>query len=201
MTLDIDRNIAIYLDDRNPIARYASFDYCFNYFQAHREEGRLDDLLHGDALQLSCLHLGFYLASWGMLRGSTELLKRSVRTFVPVVESLVSAPSALWTLDVDGYNATAINEILEFRSHLRGHLHQGASDILVTKVMLGTMGCVPALDTSFNEGSRRRASGRRLYSGSATSTGTTPRSSSVIQCRPWISIPECPRIGATRERR
>lgn len=64
-SLDIERKIARYLGDRQPTARYASFDYCFNYFQFHREQGRLEDLLEGEALQLSCLHLGFYLASWG----------------------------------------------------------------------------------------------------------------------------------------
>ena len=73
LELDIEKNIGEYLGDLDPISRYASFDYSFNFFQFHREQGRLADLLHGEALQLSCLHLGFYLASWGMLRGSTEL--------------------------------------------------------------------------------------------------------------------------------
>jgi len=77
----IETNLAAYLGKRDPRSRYASFDYCFNYFQKYREQDRLGDLLDGEALQLSCLHLGFYLASWGMLRCSTELLQRSVRTF------------------------------------------------------------------------------------------------------------------------
>jgi hypothetical protein len=156
--LDIEKNINEYLGDLSDTSRYSSFDYCFNYFQFHREEGRLGDLLHGEALQLSCLHLGFYLASWGMLRGSTELIKRSMRTFVPAVEALVSAPHTLWTLDVDGYDSAAIDQILEFRNRLGAALHEGASDILVTKVMLGTMGCVPAFDTRFNRGFRSATS-------------------------------------------
>ena len=74
-SLEIERNIAEYLRDRKPTARYASFDYCFNYFQFHREQERLDDLLRGEALQLACLHVCIWasiLASWGMLRGSTK---------------------------------------------------------------------------------------------------------------------------------
>lgn len=71
--VDIEANLKAYLGKREPRARYTSFDYCFNYFQSHREQGKLPDLLRGEALQLSCLHLGFYLASWGMLRGSSEL--------------------------------------------------------------------------------------------------------------------------------
>jgi len=150
--LDIQRNLQKYVGDRRPTSRYASFDYCFNHFQLHRAEDRLDELLEGETLQLSCLHLGFYLASWGMLRGSTELLQRSVKTFVPVVEALVGAPPMLWTLDTDGYTEDSIRTLLAFGSQLRASLHQGASDILVTKVLLGTLGCVPAFDTYFKRG-------------------------------------------------
>lgn len=152
--LNIEKNLATYLGDRSPTSRYASFDYCFNYFQSHHEEGRLGELVRGEDLQLSCLHLGFYLASWGMFRGSAELLRRSVRTFVPVVEALVSAPTALWDLDVHLYNETTILEVLGYRDRLRAALHEAASDILVTKVMLGTMGCVPAFDNYFKNGFR-----------------------------------------------
>jgi hypothetical protein len=152
--VDIPKNLDRYLGDRKPMRRYASFDYCFNYFQSHLEEGRLADLLDGDALQLSCLHLGFYLASWGMLRGRAELLQRSVRAYVPVVQALVSAPPRLWTLDVDNYDETAIAELLAFGKRLHPILHDRASDILVTKVLLGTMGCVPAFDRFFLKGFR-----------------------------------------------
>jgi len=148
----IETNLAAYLGKRDPRSRYASFDYCFNYFQKYREQDRLGDLLDGEALQLSCLHLGFYLASWGMLRGSTELLQRSVRTFVPVVEALVKAPPHLWMTDVDGYTDETIAELLKYKVTLGKALHGGASDILITKVMLGTMGCVPAFDNNFRKG-------------------------------------------------
>jgi hypothetical protein len=158
-TFDIEKNVGTYLGELNPLARYASFDYCFNYFQFHREEDRLKDLLHGEALQLSCLHLGFYLASWGMLRASAKLSKRSMRAFIPVVEAIASAPTMLWTLDVDGYDDDAIGQILGFGSDLRTSLPQPASDILVTKIMLGTMGCVPAFDTYFTAGFRSATPG------------------------------------------
>jgi hypothetical protein len=149
---DIESNLRRYLGDRNPASRYSSFDYCFNYFQSHHETGCINEVSTGEALQLSCLHLGFYLASWGMLRGSSQLLQRSVRSFVPVVEALVAAPPELWTLDVNGYSEDAITGVLDFARVLRRMLHNGASDILVTKVMLGTMGCVPAFDTNFKRG-------------------------------------------------
>lgn len=150
--LDIEKNLARYLGDRNPASRYASFDYCFNYFREHRELGRVASLADPANLQASCLQLGFYLASWGMLRGSSELLQRSVRSFVPVVEAIGAAPNEMWSIDAGGYSEDAVTAILNFARVLRGTLHDGASDILVTKIMLGTMGCVPAFDTNFKKG-------------------------------------------------
>jgi len=150
--LNIEGNLRTYLGDRTPTARYTSFDYCFNYFQSAREESRLSELVQGPQLQLSCLQLGFYLASWGMFRGKAELLQRSVKTFVPVVEAVASAPAEIWDIDADRYTEATITLILDYANALRAPLPDGASDILVTKVMLGTFGCVPAFDRNFKAG-------------------------------------------------
>ncbi|MFN8092195.1 MAG: hypothetical protein U0599_08255 [Vicinamibacteria bacterium] len=150
--LNIEANLKAYLGKREPRARYTSFDYCFNYFQSHREAEKLLELLRGDALQLSCLHLGFYLASWGMLRGSSELLQRSVRNFIPLVEVIANAPPAVWETDAHLYADGSCPAIFETARQIRDALPDGASDILVTKVMLGTFGCVPAFDTYFKRG-------------------------------------------------
>lgn len=150
--LNIEANLKAYLGKREPRARYTSFDYCFNYFQSHREAEKLLELLRGDALQLSCLHLGFYLASWGMLRGSSELLQRSVRNFIPLVEVIANAPPAVWETDAHLYADGSSPAIFETARQIRDALPDGASDILVTKVMLGTFGCVPAFDTYFKKG-------------------------------------------------
>ena len=40
MNLD-GANLRRYLEGRNPNERYASFDYCFNYFQSFRESGNI----------------------------------------------------------------------------------------------------------------------------------------------------------------
>jgi hypothetical protein len=150
--VDIEANLKAYLGKREPRARYTSFDYCFNYFQSHREQGKLPELLRGEALQLSCLHLGFYLASWGMLRGSSELLQRSVRNFIPLVEVIANAAPAIWEMDAHLYGDGSCPIIFETADLVQAALPDGASDILVTKVMLGTFGCVPAFDTYFKKG-------------------------------------------------
>lgn len=155
--VDLERNITRYLyggggsEGRVADARYASFDFCFNYYQSFRGAGNSAALASNENLQRSCLELGFYLASWGMLRGSAALLQRSVRSLVPVVERIAEAPSAVWLIDANSYSPSNIDLLLETASAIR-RANGGMSDILVTKVMLGVFGNVPAFDTYFKRG-------------------------------------------------
>lgn len=157
--MDLEINIRKYLDGdvdsegRKPDARYASFDYCFNYFQSFREAGEGPALAAPTNIQLSCLHLGFYLASWGMLRGSAELLQKSARHLATVVKVIASADVSLWEIDAHCYTETNIQRILDAVSTFR-QSQAGMSDILVTKIMLGVFGNVPAFDTNFKNGFR-----------------------------------------------
>jgi hypothetical protein len=150
-SMDIEANLKTYLGERRPTARYTSFDYCFNYFQSHREHG-LTELVAGPNLQLSCLQLGFYLASWGMLRASSVLLQKSIKHYVPIVHVIAASPPEIWNIDVHCYTKDNCGLVLETARRLRGALPDDASDILVTKIMLGVFGCVPAFDTYFKKG-------------------------------------------------
>jgi hypothetical protein len=60
VTADIEGSLHAFLCRRSPATRYASFDYCFNYFQDARDAQETAGLARGDQLELSCLHLGFY---------------------------------------------------------------------------------------------------------------------------------------------
>ena len=81
--IEIAQNVAHFVEGRGksrgrqPSERYASFDYCFNYFQSFQERRIVRKLASARYMELSCLQLGFYLASWGMLRGSSFLLEKS----------------------------------------------------------------------------------------------------------------------------
>lgn len=66
MLMDINRNIEEYLSERSAKARYASFDFYFNYFQSFYEAGKIEALVQKDNMEMSCLQLGFCLSSWGM---------------------------------------------------------------------------------------------------------------------------------------
>jgi hypothetical protein len=159
-SMDLDANIRRYMGDRGPNDRYTSFDYCFNYFQTFREERREAELDRPENAQLSCLQLGFYLASWGMYRGSTDLLKRSSRHLLPVVGVIASTPDDVWYADAHNYSNDVIAAILYTAAQIRGALSGGATDTLVTKILLGAFGCVPAFDQRFRTGSRLNALSR-----------------------------------------
>jgi len=149
--VDIEGNLKAYLGAREPTARYTSFDYCFNHFQSHRDLG-LAELASPSGMELSCLHLGFYLASWGMLRGSSDLLKRSIKHYAPVIEVIASTKPGVWEIDAHAYTDDAVEVLRQTAAQLRSALPEVASDILVTKIMLGVFGCVPAFDTYFKSG-------------------------------------------------
>jgi hypothetical protein len=151
--VNLDGNVQWYLDDRNPNERYASFDYCFNYFQSFRESGAIFALANSSNLQASCLRLGFYLASWGMLRGSAELLQKSARHLIPLIEVIAQTNIRLWDLDAHSYTESNIQQLCELANTIR-QARPGMSDTLVTKIMLGVFGSVPAFDTNFKKGCR-----------------------------------------------
>lgn len=152
--LDSFKEGLIYSKDegRHPLARYASFDYCFNYFQEFRDK---TELANKNNIQNSCLHLGFYLASWGMYRGSADLLQKSVKIFEPLIKYIASKECDVWGVDVDSYTEGNISKLIECQKIIEKELKidQKDKDILVTKIMLGVFGNVPAFDTYFKSGS------------------------------------------------
>jgi hypothetical protein len=80
------------------------------------------------------------------------LLRRSVRHLAPVVDVLASSPPQVWMSDADDYSDEVCTLLLEVGRRLRAAFPEGASDILVTKIMLGVFGCVPAFDANFKRG-------------------------------------------------
>lgn len=63
--------------------RYRSWEHCYSHFIKARGSQEIDyDYLS--------LQLAFYLASWGMYRGSSFLLQKDYKVHIPVVEELLS---------------------------------------------------------------------------------------------------------------
>jgi hypothetical protein len=159
--MDIEGNILKYIQGNSssrgigPTERYASFDYCFNYFQSFKESGTASQIASHENLQQSCLQLGFYLASWGMLRGSTALRTKSMKIYEPVLRYIAGANEVIWEIDANSYTNENIEALIEFESQLYSRLcFDGScpSITLTTKIMLGVFGNVPAFDTNFKKG-------------------------------------------------
>ncbi len=148
---DITKNVQSYLGSRGVDQRFSSFDYCFNYFARFHESGSVTPLDDAQR-EIACLQLGFYLASWGMFRGSGQLIRHSARRLEPTIDVIANSPEAIWSIDAGNYSDEAQKNILSVAEALRETLPGSASDTLVTKIMLGVFGCVPALDSFFVRG-------------------------------------------------
>lgn len=92
--------------------------------------------------------LGFYLDSWGMFRASTYLLTKIVKHFKKIVNYISESDKDLWNIDVDNYNETSINKIINSFNILDQvlQINVRAKLTLITKVMFGVFGCIPAYD-------------------------------------------------------
>jgi hypothetical protein len=88
-----------------------------------------------------------------MLRGSAQLLQKSARNLIPIIEVLAHTETALWELDAHCYTESNIHRLLELASTIC-EAQPRMSDTLVTKVMLGVFGNVPAFDANFKRGCR-----------------------------------------------
>jgi hypothetical protein len=152
--VDIEQNLKLFDEGLDKDKRSASFDYCFNYFQSFREEGRIGKLAEPSHMEVSCLQLAFYLASWGMLRGSSFLLGKNVRFYQPLILGIATFDKRIWTIDADSYDDDNIGVLFACREMIvesLGRDHK-PSDTLVTKIMLGVFGNVPAFDNFFRKG-------------------------------------------------
>lgn len=163
----INNNIEEYVTLIKPVyqhaylERFASFDYCFNYFQSFYRSDKIKDIASVNNIEKSTLQLGQYLASWGMFRGSTALLRHSSHSLLPVIECIANTHPTEWEIDINNYNESIgrltslyvkIGNAIEFPIIKEGGVQQRPSPILITKIMLGIFGNTPAFDTYFMKG-------------------------------------------------
>jgi hypothetical protein len=140
-----------YTDEISMDHRYCSFDFCYNYFREKTRTQILNDM------EKSCLVLGFYLASWGMLRGSSYLLEKNAKFFQPLIEYIAKVDKRIWNIDVDRYTDENIALILSVYKEIKAALGIGKKSdlVLVTKTMLGVFGIIPAFDKNFTSAFRQ----------------------------------------------
>jgi len=123
--------------------RYNSWNHCYRAF------GTLEDE------KLLSLHLAFYLASWGMYRGSSKLLERDYLVHIDAVKIIKKYGylGCSFEHEVALHNLESIlNLIQELSSYYKTTHDVIPTDILISKIILGTLGCLPAFDRFFIDG-------------------------------------------------
>jgi hypothetical protein len=140
---DIEPIVNKFKSQSNPDDRYTSFDYCYNYFRTTND--------FTQDIEKSCLVLGFYLASWGMFRGSSFLLQKSVKHFEPTIRFIATLDKSVWNIDADNYDEKNILTIIKIYKDVKFCLiNNDNSDLtLITKILLGVFGFIPAFDNYF----------------------------------------------------
>lgn len=134
----------------DPNHRFKSWEHCYNAFE---DKKKSDDEL--------ALHLAFYLASWGMYRGGCGIFWKDYKIHIKTIGII----RKYYDLRGKGYGDEDVARIMELHREIQGYysglkyhkadgteLDVSATDTLITKIMLGTIGCVPAMDDLFKKG-------------------------------------------------
>ena len=139
----------VFVNQKDSKHRFASWDYCYGLAQCMY--ARKKDLTELD-YDYMALNLAFYLASWGMYRGSSFLLDKSYKIHIEPVK-LIFSRDELWKGSLSSRELTAFEKELanvygvgdEVKASNDG-ISGNMTDILFTKILLGLTGNVIAYD-------------------------------------------------------
>ena len=143
----------------NENGRSRSWEHCYRVFR----DARTDPSPDYDYLSL---HLAFYLASWGMYRGSCFILQKDYKVHTPIVEKVLKPEyDCLFGVACADLRKLEVQDSLEkLRKYIAKHFRpirdevagrkvaSDVSPVLITKILMGTLGCVPAYDRFFQDG-------------------------------------------------
>lgn len=143
--------------------RYRSWEHCYSNFINARDNKNAE-------LDYLSLQLAFYLASWGMYRGSSFLLQKDYKIHIPVVKELLKEEyDPLAGIDCVELKREENQRLLEninafldeYYSNIRDEVknikvRNQLSSTLITKILMGTLGCVPAYDRYFISGIKKQ---------------------------------------------
>ena len=186
-------------NEGGPDTRYKSWEWCHKAFISKKEEFKGDSPSEDDEIiDYLALQLGFYLASWGMYRGSSYLLQRDYKAhknavgiileeqyedlwdYMPTEENneennidqvnkllfgkdnkyIDTNPAnnengLYWRIKFSyliNYDEVNKPEVIDDENELEGSDSDLASDTLATKILMGTIGCIPAFDRYLKNG-------------------------------------------------
>lgn len=149
--MNINEIMKTYLELENKdFHRFKSWNKCYDYFKNTYFKNK------GDA-ETAALHLGFYLASWGMYRGSSFLLQNDYKIHIGVVTVLKEKFEENQIISFEIMKDIKENIITHYKNnaHPNSKGNNIASDTLITKILLGTFGSIPAYDRFFVDGLKK----------------------------------------------
>ena len=140
----------------NKNSRFRSWEHCYSHFMNARGNANVD-------LDYLSLQLAFYLASWGLYRGSSFLLQKDYKVHIPVVQELLSSKyDSLAGIESSKLKNNTNQMLLQYlnrylddyydkirRQVKECEMKNQLSFTLITKILMGTLGCVPAYDRYF----------------------------------------------------
>ena len=153
--------VKIYKKDTN--GRHLSYVHCRNAFLKYRNDKSKYDYL--------ALHLFAYLGSWGMFRNS--FFQQKDYTFlIPLIEILCKnnyeplADSKVFGSDNEKAVELILNLAKEIKNYFIGKIYykedveqksvENVTDTLISKIILGTYGCIVAYDNNVVAALRER---------------------------------------------
>ena len=141
-----------------PDGRYKSWEHCFDFFQHKFKQKNWD---------LASLMLAFYLASWGMYRGSSFLLQYTYTIHSEPLKIIFSQRYRILRQKkiLQGTEISLlfqlINELRDF--YLKKHHNirpsiiskDQVSETLISKILMGVLGNIPAYDRFVKAGLKK----------------------------------------------
>lgn len=136
---------------KDPHGRYMSWRHCYKAFSENR------NITDEQVIDYLSLYLAIYLASWGMLRNSF-LLQKDYKVHIPIVkiiqEQKYNPLHGISAVELcEGHSLDLLDDLVgrirncyAKEKPSAGEITNNATDTLVTKILLGTLGCVPAFD-------------------------------------------------------
>jgi len=152
--------------------RYISWEHCHSLFSKLNKK----EIISDKDKELAQLHLAFFLASWGMYRGSSFLLQKDYTVFSGIIKIIFKKEYAiLWDIENNSKDEDLLlkrfieiygeikDELKTIKKTIQKHSdlplqkrksmdNEHLSDTLITKILMGTIGCTPAYDRYFKEG-------------------------------------------------
>ena len=146
----------------NENGRSRSWEHCYRVFR----DARTDPSPDYDYLSL---HLAFYLASWGMYRGSCFILQKDYKVHTPIVEEILKPEydCLFGVACTDVRNSDVWEQMKKLSDDIADHFDpirdevagrkvaSSVSPVLITKILMGTLGCVPAYDRFLVDGIKK----------------------------------------------